>query len=225
MLGAQVKLTTQVLRFTVKKKKMEGQRHPTKRPKAPRHKGRPPSTRTHKQDTPPNPKQPPEHKTTSPRKAPETATSLPRPARVDGGREAQRQLHLPRHRLVHRDAKALVHKREPRARRPRRLVILRRRQLVGPVLSECIVGKKRKHRHPHSHPPHNHRRPLTMARRRPRLADSPFFSPEGVTWQFTGTVARTQISASEAVYSASEYIFSCSWRLSDSLLRHGSRPA
>ena len=36
--------------------------------------------------------------------SPETATSLPRPARVDGGREAQLQLHLPRHRLVHRDA-------------------------------------------------------------------------------------------------------------------------
>ena len=30
---------------SIKKKKMEGQRHPTKRPKAPRHKGRPPSTK------------------------------------------------------------------------------------------------------------------------------------------------------------------------------------
>ena len=59
----------------------------------------------------------------------------------------------------------------------------------------CIVGKKRKHRHPHSHPPHNHRRPLTMARRRPRLADSPFFSPEGVTWQFTGTALDFRIGS------------------------------
>ena len=48
--------------------------------------------------------------------------SLPRgPAGVDGGGEAERIAHLPRHRLMHGHADALLHKRKPRARRPRRI--------------------------------------------------------------------------------------------------------